>query len=280
MRRLAKLLLFVAVSITAVLLLACTVWAVPRPRRFRYRAAFQTAWGRAVRTILGLRVDVRGRAPKGDRLLFVSNHLGYLDVPVLAGILPISFVAKSEVARWPLLGAMARAAGTLFIARDDRRRLKGFVAEAAGRLRSGENLLVFPEGTSSRGEAVLPFRSAAFGVVEKATWAAVVPVAIELRRVDGREAVGQLRDLACWHGDMSFLPHLIRFAGLRGASYEVTVGAQIPCVGKDRKALAASVRDQVVSLKGVAAGHRIAPTGIPSECRGPTCRQALCGGQP
>ncbi len=280
MRRLAKLLLFVAVSITALLLLVCSSWVVPRPRRFRYRAAFQAAWGRAVRTILGLRVEIRGRAPKGDRLLFVSNHLGYLDVPVLAGLLPVSFVAKSEVARWPLLGAMARAAGTLFIARDDRRRLKEFVADASGRLRSGENLLVFPEGTSSRGETVLPFRSAAFGAVEGATWAAIVPVAIELRRIDGREAVGELRDLACWHGDMSFLPHLIRFAGLRGASYEVAVGKPIPCVGKDRKALAGSARDEIVSLKGGAAGQRIAPIGIPSECRGSTRRQALCGGQP
>lgn len=280
MRRLPRLLLFAAVSIAALLLLACSSWSVPRPRRFLHRAALQAAWGRAVRMILGLRVAVRGRPPGEDGLLFVSNHLGYLDVPVLAGMLPVSFVAKSEVARWPLLGAMARAAGALFIARHDRRRLKDFVAEASGRLRSGESLPVFPEGTSSRGETVPPFGSAAFGAVEGAACAAVVPVAIELRLIDGREAVGELRDLACRHGDMSFLPHFIRFAGLRGASYEVTVGARIPCAGRDRKALAAFARDEVVSLKSGAAGRRTAPRTTPGECGESTRRQTLCGGQP
>jgi 1-acyl-sn-glycerol-3-phosphate acyltransferase len=250
LRRFAKLFLFLAVSTIAVLLLGSSAWAVPRPMRFRYRAFFQDAWGRVVRAILGIQVEVHGMAPNGERFLVVSNHLGYLDIPVLAGILPVSFIAKSEVAGWPLLGFMARAAGTLFVDRDDRRRVKDFVTEASARLRSGENLLVFPEGTSSRGETILLFKSAVFNPVERAPWAAIVPVALELREVDGRDAVGEVRDLACWHGDMWFFPHFFRFAGLGGARYEVCVGRPIPCAGMDRKALAAAARDEVVFLKG------------------------------
>ncbi len=279
MRRLVRLALFVAVSTIAVLFLVCSLWAVPRRRRFRYRARFQSAWGRIVGAILGLRVEVRGEVPPRGGLLIVCNHLGYLDVPLLAGLLPLSFVAKSEVAGWPWLGFMAKAAGTLFIDREHRRGATEFVAEASARLRSGENLLVFPEGTSSRGETVLPFRSAVFGSVEGTSGTVVVPVAIELREIDGREALRELRDLACWHGDMSFLPHFLRFAALRGASYEVTIGTPIPCAGRDRKALAGSAREEVLSLRA-AATRRAAPAGIKREGRGPTHRQVFCGGRP
>ncbi len=280
MPRLVKLALFVAVSNIAVLLLVCLSWAVPRRRRFRYRTRFQSAWGRIVGAILGLRVEVRGQVPSRGGLLFVSNHLGYLDIPLLSGLLPLSFVAKSEVAAWPWLGFMARAAGTLFIDTEHRRGAVEFVAEASARLRSGENLLIFPEGTSSRGETVLPFRSAVFGSVEGMSGTAVVPVAIELRKIEGRKAVGELLDLACWHGDMTFLPHFLRFAALRGASYEVTIGTPIPCAGRDRKTLAASARDEVLSLRAAAANRRAAPTGIKREGRGSTHRQAFCGGSP
>jgi 1-acyl-sn-glycerol-3-phosphate acyltransferase len=200
-------------------------------------------WG-----ILGLRVGVRGKCPSDGPYLVVSNHLGYLDIAVLSGILPVTFVSKAEVRGWPFLGFLARAAGTIFVSREDRGRAQEFVDRVGDRLAAGENVLVFPEGTSSRGETILPFKTAAFASVSRVPRASVLPVRIELLEVGSEPAASRLRDVACWHGDMEFAPHFWNFLGSGGARFLVRIGEPVRCGSLDRKALSRAARDRMIGL--------------------------------
>ncbi|MCL5966116.1 MAG: 1-acyl-sn-glycerol-3-phosphate acyltransferase [Deltaproteobacteria bacterium] len=192
-------------------------------------------------------MEVRGDVPRGGPWLAVSNHLGYLDVPALASVLPVSFVSKSEVRRWPLIGFLAAAGGTIFVDREDRIAAPDFIRRVRSRLSAGGNVLLFPEGTSSRGETVLPFHSSPFASADE-PGTRLLPLAVELLEVDGKRASGGVRDLACWHGDMTFAGHFFRFLALRGARFRVTIGPPFDCRSLDRKEAAAFTRSQVLGL--------------------------------
>src|SRR5258708_15959750 len=120
---------------------------------------------RVVCVILGIKVQVRGKRSDATPTLFVCNHVSYLDIVVMGGLVPTSFVAKAEVATWPFFSTLAKAQRTIFI---ERRTGKTSASrdEMLRRLNTGDNLMLFPEGTSSDGTRVLPFRSALFGVAQ------------------------------------------------------------------------------------------------------------------
>lgn len=256
MRRLPRLAAFLGVSLPLAFAVAATAWAVPPGRRDGYRAKFLKAWSAAVCRILGIRVDVVGDPPAAGCRLAVSNHLGYADIPVLGSVLPGAFVSKAEVARWPVIGFLADAAGTVYVDREGRAAAGKFVEEVRSRIGNGGNVILFAEGTSSRGETVLPFKSAPFAAVAGDPGKTVLPVRLDIVEIGGRPAAGALRDAACWHGDASFVPHFLRFLALRDIRYRVVIGTPVPCVGADRKRLALEVRDRVVSLGRVSARAR------------------------
>jgi len=254
MRRILRLAAFLAVSIVPASALAATAWAVPQGRREGYRAKYFRAWSVAVCRILGIRVDVGGEPPETGCVLAASNHLGYADIPVLGSVFPGTFVSKAEVARWPVIGFLASAAGTVYVDREDRAAAGKFVEEVRRRIENGGNVLVFAEGTSSRGETVLPFKSAPFAAVAGDPGKSVLPVRLDVVEIDGMPAVGARRDAVCWHGDAAFVPHFFRLLALRNIRYRIVIGAPIPCGGTDRKRLARTSRERVVSL-----GHHPLP---------------------
>lgn len=134
-------------------------WVRPcRPLSLPYRWRW---WTRRIVALLGLQVKVHGVPPPAP-CLFVANHLGYLDVVVLAAEMDAVFVAKAEVARWPVLGLLGRALGTVFVDRARKRDLPRVIAAMTDVLRRGQRVVFFPEGTSSAGGTVLPFRSPLF----------------------------------------------------------------------------------------------------------------------
>jgi 1-acyl-sn-glycerol-3-phosphate acyltransferase len=161
-----------------------------------------------------------------------------LDIAVLSGVLPVTFVSKSEVRSWPFIGFLARSAGTIFVAREDHRQAKDFIDQVGGRLAAGENVHVFPEGTSSRGETILPFKTAVFASVAAVPESRVLPVRIDLLTVGGKTAGGGIRDIACWHGDMEFAPHFWNFLGSGGARFRVWIGEPFGGESLDRKSIA------------------------------------------
>lgn len=165
---------------------------------------------RFVCIILGIRVRVHGQRSDVTPTLYVCNHVSYLDIKVLGGLIPGSFVAKAEVATWPFFSTLAKAQRTIFIERTSGK-ISHSRDEMMKRLDTGDNLMLFPEGTSSDGQRVLPFRSALFGVAqlrrdEKPI--AVQSVAIAYTRLDGIPLGRYWRPLFAWFGDLDLVPHL------------------------------------------------------------------------
>src|SRR5438046_8692812 len=131
---------------------------VRRERRLAARAEWLHRWCRFACHVLGIRVTTRGAMPRSG--LLVCNHLSYLDIIVLSSIRPCLFVAKRDVAAWPLFGWLARAAGTIFVDRERRLSSPAIVDLVHRAIAGGSVVILFPEGTSSDGSTVLPFKSA------------------------------------------------------------------------------------------------------------------------
>ena len=256
MRRVVRLAGILTVSAVLGSALAATAWAVPPRRRGRYRSEFLRAWSRATCALLGIRIDTVGEPPAEGSWLAVSNHLGYTDIPVLGSVLAGTFVSKAEVSGWPVVGRLSKLAGTVFCDRERRTAAGDLVNDVAARLAAGERVIVFPEGTSSRGESILPFKSTPFGAVAGVPEATVLPVHVDVVEIDGEPAVGASRDRVCWHGDAAFAPHAFRLLGLRGVRYRVAVGTTIACRHLDRKRLATAAGDQLAALAATSARRR------------------------
>jgi 1-acyl-sn-glycerol-3-phosphate acyltransferase len=167
---------------------------------------------RAALRILGLRAEMRGRPLRG-RGSMVANHVSWLDIFVLNAAGPLYFVSKAEVAGWPGIGWLARATGTLFIARDRTEAARQKLMMEA-RLRAGHRLMFFPEGTSSDGLRVLPFKPTLFAAFFEhglAEALEVQPVSVIYRAPVGEDA----RHYAWW-GEMAFGPHLLKLLAAPG----------------------------------------------------------------
>lgn len=166
--------------------------------------------------LLGFRVVRRGKPVQDGPVLFVSNHCSYLDITVLGSLVPASFIAKTEVARWPLFGALAKLQRSVFVDRQSFRAVKQR-DEMSARLEAGDSLILFPEGTSSDGNRVLPFKSGLFSVAELEPGGRpliVQPVSIAYTMLDGLPMGRYLRPFFAWYGDMELVSHLWQWAGL------------------------------------------------------------------
>lgn len=210
---------------------------------------------RACLRLIGLHLVVRGTVATPPPVLFVSNHTSYLDISVLSALLPVSFVAKHEVANWPLFGILAKLQRTVFVDRAARRGVHKQKSDITARLAEGDNLVLFPEGTSDDGVRVLPFKSALFSAAEEplvGRLPVVQPVSIAYTRLDGMPLGRALRPFFAWYGDMVMFPHLWRVLGLGVGTVEVefhvpVTAAQFP----SRRALADHCRQVIAD--GIAA---------------------------
>lgn len=191
--------------------------------------------------ILGFDLRVHGRIERQGPVLFVCNHTSYTDIAILGSILPASFVAKSEVSQWPLFGALARLQRTVFVDRRGARTARQR-DEMVARLEKGDNLVLFPEGTSSDGNAVLPFKSALFSVAQvrpNGKPLLVQPLSIAYTRLDGMPIGRALRPYFAWYGDMLLAPHFWDVAGLGNTTVDVVCHPPVSLDDYDsRKALA------------------------------------------
>lgn len=207
-------------------------------------------WHSLVTRVLGIKVEIQGTAQINRQTVFVSNHLSYLDIPVLGGILKASFIAKSEVEQWPLFGFLSKLQQTAFIVRNPKA-LKDQSAALSNMLAAGKNLILFAEGTSTDGRGVYPFKSSLFSLVLAKNDRDVViqPVTIRLESADKQDPQDQnIRDLYAWHIDMtmSLADHLWRFAKTKGAKITVIFhDALEPSEFENRKTLAKRCEDIV-----------------------------------
>ena len=228
---------------------------------------------RMVLALLGVKVTMRGVPSAKRPLLFVANHASWLDIPVLSSITPLVFVAKSEIAGWPLFGLFAKLQRSVFVDRERRHATVAVNREIANRLASGDPVVLFGEGTSSDGNQVLPFRSALFGAMQEALDASgrgyVQPVSIAYTHLHGMPMGRQHRAVAAWYGDAELLTHLARV--FREGAIDVTVSfgpAHALGPGVDRKHLARTTEAAVrrMTVAALAGKPEIeAPQGLEGE---------------
>jgi len=207
--------------------------------RGRWQGRIFHWWSAALMPVLGVRVDWRGPAPPAPFLL-VSNHVSYLDIMVLGSRLPATFIAKAEVARWPVVGHLCKMVDTIFVDRARKGDLPRVLEQARRELDRGRGIVFFPEGTTSSGEGLLPFRASLLDLpasLGQPVWAA----AIRYATLDGDPPA---RDVVCWWGEAPFTPHLWKLLGLHGIRATVRVASE-PIAGTDRKELAALLQQAV-----------------------------------
>ncbi len=209
--------------------------------RTGWRNRMVRAWGRTMLRTMGGRVRVHG-APL-EPIFVVSNHLSYVDIVALASSLPTVFVSKSEVARWPGIGMLARASGTIFVQRENKRDLPKAAGRIADELGRGSGVVLFPEGTSGPGRQLLPFRPslldpAARGELE------VAFAAVSYQTPEGCPPASQA---VCWWGDMPFGGHVTRLLRLPYFEAEIRFGPE-PLRGSDRKDLSSRLWHAVQAL--------------------------------
>lgn len=236
-RLLGIAILSLAAYLSVLLGLALCAFA-PRARG-RWQGRVFHGWSAALMPLLGVRVDWQGPAPATPFLL-VSNHLSYLDIMVLGSRLPAVFIAKAEVARWPVVGNLCRVVDTLFVDRKKKADLPRVLEHARAELDRGRGIVFFPEGTTSKGEALLPFRASLLDLPASLglpVWAA----AISYRTGPGDPPAHQS---VCWWGDAPFPPHVWGLVRLRRVRATVRVAPE-PIQAADRKQLAARLQAAV-----------------------------------
>lgn len=222
------------------------LWAITLPLgRMRVRV-LRRLWCRGVLALLGIRLLRRGAPIRACPVVLVPNHVSYLDVPILGALVDASFIAKAEVAGWPVLGLLARLAGTLFVRRHWREARRQRDALAA-RLRAGESFVLFAEGTSSPGLDVLPLKTSLLSVAEHGLLdrpVAVQPVVLAYRRLAcGTPIDARTAELYAWFGEATLLPHLWRLLQREGVEVMVEIGEPILSWSvRSRKLLGADLR--------------------------------------
>ena len=197
------------------------------------------AFHRLFLRLFGIRVSVRGAPPEpGHPTLVLANHVSWLDIPVMGSLLPLSFIAKQEIAGWPVFGFCARLQRCIFLDRTRKAATAETNAAVAERLAAGDAIVLFPEGTTGDGNRLLPFRSSLVGaaraaIAESAHEAVrIQPFAIAYRRRHGLPVTRRERPAIAWYGDMDLVPHVAAWA--RGGPLDVVVtwGEPLP-FGRD-----------------------------------------------
>lgn len=185
-----------------------------------------------------IRKVVHGEPAKG-RVVFVANHMSWSDIPLLGSLIGGVFVAKAEVGRWPVVGPLARLHGILFVEREQTRSAGGQAAEIAGELQRGNAIILFPEGTTSDGESVMPFKSSLFSAVDAIDDALIQPITLSYTRVGGRPVTPDERRAIAWLGDDLLVPQMLKMLKLGRVTAEVIFHPPVRRSDfADRKALA------------------------------------------
>jgi len=196
-------------------------------------------WASSISSMLGMKILLTGKPPKPPFFL-VSNHLSYVDIILFFSLADCIFVAKSEVSSWPFIGYLAKTAGTLFINRKQYRdipRVNHLIREA---ISEHQGVLLFPEGTSSAGEDILPFKPSLLQLPAE-DHLEVSCAAIQYVEPNGYpDAATSI----CWWGDMTFADHLWRLFKLPGFEARVSF-SDITALGEDRKAIAEKAEEIV-----------------------------------
>ena len=232
------------------------------PNRWKIVSRINRNFTLLLRHILGIKVTVTGDEGQLERggYVIIANHTSYVDGIVLGSIFPILFVSKREVKRWPIIGQWNVLCGSIFINRQRKGLVGALIHEMTRKLKQEANILLFPEGTSTDGEKMLPFQTVPLAAPLRSR-SIIVPATITYKSIDARPVGAANRDSLYWYGDMDFMSHFWRLLKLRNIEVLVTIQPKIECFRyKDnsagRKKLAKDCYERVLGRVRKKAGRR------------------------
>jgi 1-acyl-sn-glycerol-3-phosphate acyltransferase len=243
---------FIVVCLLVVTLVLLPFQLIGLAFDLKMRRYIPRLWHRAACYLLGIRIHVHGHLQHRRPLMLASNHVSWKDILVLGAVADVVFIAKSEVAKWPIFGTLAKLQKTIFVVREEKRRTGDQINEIAARMTAGEIVVLFPEGTTSDGNRLLEVKSSLFGAAAAAVphtphgVVHVQPVSIAYTRVHGM-AMGRFhRPLAAWPGDIELLPHLMGVLKEGALDVDVAFGETVDFrTGDNRKHLSQAVTAQL-----------------------------------
>ncbi len=224
----------------------------------------RSLWHRANVRALGFRIHRTGTLSDKRPLLIASNHISWTDIEVMASLHDISFIAKSDLAGWPLIGWLSRMQRPVYVERTRKRTSGAQASEIAQRLAAGEAIVLFAEGTTGDGNRVLPFKSTLFGAATMAIAEGAVdrvyvqPVAVAYTRVHGMPMGRRHRPLAAWIGDQDLVPTLRDLLRVGAVDVELHFGDPIEfSAGSNRKTVTSEVENRVRQMMQAALRHPV-----------------------
>lgn len=233
----------------------------------KWARVFPHWYHRRVCRLLGVTIHTSGTIEADTPVLLVSNHISWLDIPVLSAVAPLSFVAKSEVGTWPFISWLAKLQNTIFVERDRPRTVHNSASEIMERLRSGGKVVIFAEGTSSDGNQVLPFKTSLFAAAKPrgkhgsgtVHGIDVQTIGIAYTHQYGLPLGRRGRPVVAWYGDMEIASHAWDLLKRGPLDVHVHVGNPVRLDDfPDRKALAAFTESRVrEAVAGILAPRKI-----------------------
>jgi lyso-ornithine lipid O-acyltransferase len=214
-----------------------TLGVLCKPRRAKhYRETLKFAWLKWFAAILNLQITHEGQLPTRGNV-WVSNHISWLDIIVLGQFAPAHFVAKSDVLAWPIIGYLARQGGTIFVRRGDKQQVKAIAEALVWLLKQSSTVIAFPEGTTTKGDMVLPFHASLLQAA-LLTKVSVQPIALRYE--------GEAKSIAPFIGDDDFVPHLIRMLSLDKIAVHIVFHPAISTAGKNRQSVSNEARGMIM----------------------------------
>lgn len=231
--RLLKLAAFLSLWVVFFVLVAIVhlwIWILGLPNRWKILSRLNRNYTLLLRLILNIKVTIAGDEGQLERggYVIIANHVSYVDGIVLGSIFPIVFVSKREVKKWPIVGQWNVLCGTIFINRQRKNEVGALVREMTRKLRQEANILLFPEGTSTNGEKMLPFQTVPLAAPLRSR-SIIVPVTLAYTTIDEQPVTAVNRDFVYWYGDMDFVTHFWNLLGRRGVEVLVTLQPKIEC---------------------------------------------------
>ncbi|MFM9852210.1 MAG: lysophospholipid acyltransferase family protein [Sphingomonadaceae bacterium] len=205
-------------------------------KRWHKKRVYEQAFYRRIARGFVSKIELRGNPAARPGTLFISNHISWLDIPVIASVIDTEFIAMDDIASWPLVGALSKRTHTLFISRTKRGQAKLHIDQMAAILQSGVNLMLFAEGTTSPGATVLPFISSLFAAAPFAS--EIRPVFIGYRKKGGARLSDDEMATIGWTDHNGLMPNALGVAGMKIEAVVTVLGPPPPQCQSNRRTLA------------------------------------------
>ncbi len=224
-----------------------------RDERLKFYTENVGKWCRRCLKAMNVETKVIGYKPEifeNKNYLIVGNHLSYVDILVFSSVRPAIFVTSVDMGETKFLGPMAELGGSIFVERRNRAQIGRDLGVMADTLRAGHNVVIFPEGTSSNGAGVLPFKKSLLMSAVDAQ-KDILPIVIKYTEVDGKPLSPENRDRICWYGDMTFGPHFMGILNTTSLKAELHFLDPIPVTSETtRHGLAEEAHAKISAVYG------------------------------